>query len=103
MPKVTNLSSFNVVNKGLVGQFPKSFSVLSKLEDLLVSSNNFIGTIMAEFGSMTGFLYLELDGNDYTGTIPTEFANLVNLARFESQFQYTLWATPHSNWSCNQS
>jgi len=39
------------------------------------------GSIMTEFGLMTGLSWLSMNDNDITGTIPTELGNLANMTR----------------------
>ena len=46
---------------------------------LMLSSNNLVGTIPADLGSLSELNLLELYGNNLSGTIPTELGSLSNL------------------------
>lgn len=83
---LSNLQEFRIAGSGVGGVFPTELGpVMTSLHRLELGENNFVGTIMTEFGLMTSMSWLALNGNDFKGKIPTEFGNLVNMTRLSLQ------------------
>lgn len=93
MINLMDLKELRLVKTGIGGRFPTEFGeAWPNIERLELGRNNFVGTVMTEFGYMTSLNFLGLDNNDFQGTIPTEFGFLVNMTRL--QLQRTLMYGP---------
>ncbi|NOY36863.1 MAG: T9SS type A sorting domain-containing protein [Chlorobi bacterium] len=57
-----------------------------RVTEILLDSNNIVGTIPPEIGNLANLQILKLDHNQFSGTIPPEIGNLSNLT------ELTLWA-----------
>ena len=70
----------NLRNNGLSGQIPAALGDLSKLDWLLLDSNeNLSGSIPSELGNLSALTWLSLEATSLSGSIPTELGNLGSL------------------------
>ena len=72
--------------KYLGGNLPASFSKLSNLTKLDLSSNRFSATILTDVCKLVKLEYLRLYNNMLSGTIPAEINNLTQLKRLEINY-----------------
>jgi len=66
-------------NNSLKGSMPSSFSGLTTLLHLYISSNEINGTLPSELGLMSNLETFEVDSNQITGTLPSELGLMKNL------------------------
>ena len=89
-PEIGNLSELVTLNLrrnwrpgpaeiGLTGPIPTELGNLSKLNDIVLSSNELTGPIPSELGELANLARLDLGWNDLTGTIPDDIGRLTNL------------------------
>ncbi|PRY45259.1 leucine rich repeat (LRR) protein [Spirosoma oryzae] len=80
---IANLSQLKVfncgANAGLGGNIPASVGNLTKLERLVLGTNQFTGTVPASLGNLTALTTLYLSDNQLTGSIPAELGKLTQL------------------------
>ncbi|PRQ61008.1 putative protein kinase RLK-Pelle-LRR-XI-1 family [Rosa chinensis] len=65
----------------LSGKIPEEIGLLTKLDLLWLSRNNFSGSIPSEIGNLNVLRQLYLGGNQLSGPIPMKFWNLTNLQK----------------------
>ncbi|KAF7140127.1 hypothetical protein RHSIM_Rhsim06G0067600 [Rhododendron simsii] len=85
---VTNLTNLEVLNfnenEGFnLWELPESFSRLSKLKSMVLTTCMLSGFIPASLGNMTSLIDLELSGNFLVGQIPAEIGMLKHLQELE--------------------
>ena len=68
---------------GLTGPIPREIGNLSRLTDLVLSSNELTGRIPPELGQLADLARLDMGWNDLTGPIPTELTGLLNLTELD--------------------
>lgn len=74
------LKFFNCsANAGLGGTIPTSLGSLTKLERLVLGTNQFTGAIPTSLGNLTALTTLYLSDNQLTGSIPAELGKLTQL------------------------
>lgn len=66
-------------NPGLVGEVPKSFVFLTKLQSLVILENGLSGEIPENIGNLTSLKRLVLAGNWFSGQIPGSLGSLSEL------------------------
>ena len=77
---LSQLTTFNCsANAGLGGTIPTSMGSLTKLEKLMLGTNQFMGTIPTSLGNLTALTTLYLSDNQLTGNIPVELGKLTQL------------------------
>ncbi|CAN1156783.1 Receptor protein-tyrosine kinase CEPR1 [Linum perenne] len=89
---LTNLESldFNENTHLDSWRLPDSFSRLTKLKTMILTTCAVRGSIPAWLANMTSLVDLELSGNFLTGTIPAELGLLKNLQSLELYYNYEL-------------
>lgn len=75
----TRVSSLELFNNNLTGEFPDDIGQLTEVVHLNLSSNNMSGIIPTTVGRLTQLAYLYLEENQLTGPIPEEIVDLVKL------------------------
>ncbi|KAA8528412.1 hypothetical protein F0562_035767 [Nyssa sinensis] len=85
---VSNLTDLEVLNFNendgfRLWQLPESFSRLTKLKSMVLTTCMVHGPIPASIGNMTSLVDLELSGNFLVGQIPAELGLLKNLQQLE--------------------
>lgn len=96
---VTNLTNLEVLNFNENGgfnpwQLPDSFTKLTKLKYMVISTCNVQGRIPAFIGNMTSLTDLEMSGNLFTGKIPAELGLLKNLQLLELYYNQLVGEIP---------
>jgi hypothetical protein len=69
----------------LEGKLPDELYNLVDLEELILDSNLFTGTISSKVGQFSKMKYLYLANNYMTGTIPTEVGKVLSLGEYKVQ------------------
>ncbi|CAI0464199.1 unnamed protein product [Linum tenue] len=92
---VANLSNLELLDFNENGnlnlwQLPDSFSRLTKLNTMILTTCMVRGTIPRWLGNMTSLVDLELSGNYLTGGIPVQLGQLKNLQSLELYYNYEL-------------
>lgn len=96
---VTNLTNLEVLTFNENGgfnpwQLPDSFTKLTKLKYMVISTCNVQGRIPAFIGNMTSLTDLEMSGNLFTGKIPAELGLLKNLQLLELYYNQLVGEIP---------
>ncbi|WOG91541.1 hypothetical protein DCAR_0310790 [Daucus carota subsp. sativus] len=96
---VTNLTNLEILNFNENSgfnpwQLPDSFTKLTKLKYMVISTCKVQGRIPAFIGNMTSLVDLELDGNFFTGKIPPELGLLKNLQSLELYYNELVGEVP---------
>lgn len=73
------VSSLNLSNNNLSGNFPSDIQFLTSLDTLDLSRNNLVGPIPEEIGLLENLTRLKLNNNNLTGSIPYLIGNLQQL------------------------
>ncbi|GKY97915.1 hypothetical protein MPSEU_000749500 [Mayamaea pseudoterrestris] len=76
---MTQLISLLLSGNEFSGTIPTSIGFMTDLYMLVVNSNNFSGTLPSEMGEMSSLWDLYASNNLFTGRIPTEVGKLLNL------------------------
>ena len=71
-----------LVNMGLMGEFPKGIENCKELVNLDLSGNEFSGSIPSSIGNCSYLEVLKLDNNKLTGQISQQLSQLKNLRIF---------------------
>ena len=66
-------------SNNLLGTFPTEIGNLTNLRRLWLMGNQLSGSIPPEIGNLTNLAGLDLSGNQFSGSIPLEIGNLTNL------------------------
>ncbi|KAK1392992.1 receptor protein-tyrosine kinase CEPR1 [Heracleum sosnowskyi] len=96
---VTNLTNLEVLNFNENGGFnpwelPDSFTKLTKLKYMVISTCKVQGRIPAFIGNMTSLTDLEMSGNLFTGKITAELGLLKNLQLLELYYNHLVGEIP---------
>jgi len=85
-----------MIQTNFEGTLPDSFYELSRLEDVIVSSNNFTGKIRNQMGQLSNLRNVYLSSNKFTGTIPDWIGDLTDLKAFHIQENLFTGSIPDS-------
>ncbi|KAG5138277.1 hypothetical protein JHK82_023008 [Glycine max] len=75
----SKLAQLNLSNNRFLGSLPASISNFPDLQILLLSGNRFSGEIPPDIGRLKSILKLDISANNFSGTIPPEIGNCVLL------------------------
>ena len=74
---MTNMDSMIMQSNAIRGTLPSFLGALTKLRTLILTNNEFTGTISRDFlAGASQLVILHLAENNFTGTIPTEITQL---------------------------
>ena len=73
------VTGINLNSNNLVGTIPPEIGTLTNLTRLNLFNNQLSGVIPTEIGTLTNLTQLNLPSNQLSGAIPTEIGNLTNL------------------------
>ena len=83
-----NLTYLNLQGCGVTGTLPNDLYELTRLEHLLLGSNDAMsGTVSTEVGRLSHLNFLDLSSTEISGTLPTEIGLLTHL------LELSLWRT----------
>ncbi|XP_022876821.1 probable LRR receptor-like serine/threonine-protein kinase At3g47570 [Olea europaea var. sylvestris] len=71
----------NLADMGVGGTNANEIGELSFLRSLIISNNNFLGSIPDEIGNLSQLREIEMQDNELNGPIPTSFGFLENLQK----------------------
>ncbi|GMH01846.1 hypothetical protein Nepgr_003685 [Nepenthes gracilis] len=77
------LQSLVLMENGLTGQIPPSIGNLANLKRLVLSGNRFTGQIPYSFGNLTELLILDLSRNSLSGYLPSTIGGLISLLKLD--------------------
>lgn len=95
LPKLTAL---RLESTGLVGTLPADYGTLTNLEVLSLAFNKLTGTLPPEWAGMTKLGFLKLVFNQLTGTVPAVWSRLKSLRSLDL-FQNKLSGTLPPEWA----
>ena len=75
----SHVTSLDLDTNQLIGSIPYQLGSLSYLQYLYLYNNQLSGSIPTQLGSLTNLTDLDLDTNQLSGSIPTQLGNLTNL------------------------
>ena len=73
------VSGLDLASNNLVGSIPPELGTLSQLSYLALNNNQLTGSVPPELGSLAELSVLDLGNNQFTGSLPPELGNLANL------------------------
>lgn len=91
---MTNIEELWLTSCNFVGSIPASLGRLTKLWNLDLSLNRLNGSIPESIVGMKGLVQLELYQNSLSGKLPVGMSNLTNLRRFDASANMLTGAIP---------
>ncbi|KAL1542431.1 receptor-like protein 7 [Salvia divinorum] len=90
IPSLQNLDLSENLLSGSIGPFPRTGS----LESLVLSNNNFSGSIPSSISNLGALSTLDLSRCQFSGSIPSTFANLTKLVHVDLQYNLFTGSLP---------
>ena len=75
------ITQLRLQSNNLIGSIPSELGSLTSLEQLILNNNELSGEIPSELGMLTSLQWLHLHSNSLTGSIPSEFGMMTGLER----------------------
>ena len=92
---LVNLNYFYAQNNQMTGSIPTTLSALSNsLEEFLIGSNKFNGTLASQLGQLRSLTRLSLGNNSFTGSLPSEFGNLQKITSMDLSLNHFTGTIP---------
>ena len=73
------ITQLRLQSNNLIGSIPSELGSLTSFEQLILNNNELSGEIPSELGMLTSLQWLHLHSNSLTGSIPSEFGSMTGL------------------------